>query len=168
MIGIGTPNNKSKIERIEILPFMLRSNRIRLITPVPSYTVTTLSRCRPPMVAEKLAQNAPMRRAKNIHRRVWAVALRAASIFCWALGEDVRDPFICLGVEADPFSRKRVDRDRIYPPRTSLPAQVHEQRLLRPPLRWPHSLRRVCRHPRERDYRRNRHLDRDLQLEKLR
>ncbi len=40
---------------------------------------TTLSRCLPPMVAAKLAEKAPIRRARKIQSKEWATDLRVFS-----------------------------------------------------------------------------------------
>jgi hypothetical protein len=94
-LGSELLTTRAKLNALKSSRFIAQQlNTLR--APVCSHTVTRLSRCLPPMVAEKLAQNAPMSRAKNIHRRACAVALRAASRFCWGTRENLRDALICL------------------------------------------------------------------------
>jgi hypothetical protein len=72
MKGIGTPSSSNMIERIGIASYEFRQ------------TMITLSRCFPPIVAAKLAQNAPINRARKVQYIECATALRAVSAACVA------------------------------------------------------------------------------------
>jgi hypothetical protein len=74
MKGIGTPSSSNMIERIGIAS---RGNEIR-------QTMRTLSRCFPPIVAAKLAENAPINSARKVQYIECATALRAVSAACIA------------------------------------------------------------------------------------
>jgi hypothetical protein len=72
MIGIGTPSNQSRMERIVMSSYY---ERVR----------TDESRRRPPKVAARLAMKAPMNNETTSHNAVYADALRASSATCFAL-----------------------------------------------------------------------------------
>ena len=85
MKGMGTPSSSNMMERMGQPSY---GNGIR-------QTMTTRSRCLPPMVAAKLAQNAPIKRARKVQYIECATALRAVSEAWIALAKVFAPDSLC-------------------------------------------------------------------------
>src|ERR1700680_3963628 len=112
MSGMGMPRNSSRMERIGSL---LQQDQTDHITG-------TRSRSLPPIVAAKLAQNAPINSARNVQYMECATALRAGWATCraWVYALSTRfsaSDWLTPVLAATTWARYALSADGILPSR---------------------------------------------------